>query len=81
MLFQLICSDLSCAFSLLDPADYILWNAQIYATQGSMARCRVPDVMTLYEKCMKNMYKRNRCDDVTLSKLKLLDAFQTLFSH
>ncbi|XP_055318177.1 nuclear exosome regulator NRDE2 isoform X2 [Sitodiplosis mosellana] len=49
-----------------DPANYILWNAQIMATQGSMARCRVPDVMTLYEKCMKNMYKRNRCDDLTL---------------
>lgn len=38
------------------------------ATQGSMARCRVPDVLQLYEKCMKNMYKWNRCDDVTLSK-------------
>lgn len=52
----------------IDPANYILWNAQIMATQGSMARCRVPDVMTLYEKCMKNMYKRNRNDEVTLSE-------------
>lgn len=51
-----------------DPANYILWNAQIMATQGSMARCTVPDVMQLYEKCMKNMYKRNRNDDVTLSE-------------
>lgn len=41
------------------------------ATQGSMARCKVPDVMELYEKCMKNMYKRNRRDDVTLSKYSL----------
>lgn len=54
--------------SVVDPANYILWNAQIMATQGSMARCRVPDVMTLYEKCMKNMYKRNRNDEVTLSE-------------
>lgn len=53
---------------ILDPANYILWNAQIMATQGSMARCTVPDVMALYEKCMKNMYKRNRCDEVTLSE-------------
>lgn len=49
-----------------------MWNAQIMATQGSMARCKVPDVMTLYEKCMKNMYKRNRCDEVTLSELECL---------
>lgn len=54
--------------SAADPANYILWNAQLMATQGSMARCRVPDVLSLYEKCMKNMYRRNRCDEVTLSE-------------
>lgn len=55
-------------FKYLDSANYLLWNAQIMATQGSMARCRIPDVLELYEKCMKNMYKRNRCDEVTLSE-------------
>lgn len=52
-----------------DSSNYTLWNAQIMATQGSMARCRVPDVMALYEKCMNKMYKRiNRSDEVTLSE-------------
>lgn len=51
-----------------DPTNYILWNAQILATQGSMARCVVPDVLKLYEKCMKSMYNKNRYDEVMLSK-------------
>lgn len=59
---------LNFSLAISDPANYILWNAQIMATQGSMARCRVPDVLALYETCMKNMYKRNRCDEVTLSE-------------
>lgn len=50
------------------------------ATQGSMARCNVPDVLNLYENCMKNMYKRNRNDDVTLSKSTALDPSQNLNS-
>lgn len=45
------------------------------ATQGSMARCNVPDVLNLYETCMKNMYKRNRNDDVTMSKSNLPLSF------
>lgn len=64
----------------VDPANYVLWNAQIYATQGSMARCIVPDVMSLYEKCMQNMYKRNRCDDVTLRKFKILLCMGFIFT-
>lgn len=52
-----------------DPTNYILWNAQILATQGSMARCNLPDVLKLYEKCMKSMYNKNRYDEVMLSKL------------
>ncbi|KAG4079354.1 hypothetical protein HA402_008046 [Bradysia odoriphaga] len=51
-----------------DLTNYTLWNAQILATQGSMARCNVADVLKLYEQCMKNMYNRNRYDEVMLSK-------------
>lgn len=50
-----------------DATNYTLWNAQILATQGSMARCIVPDVLKLYEQCMKHMYKRNRYDAIMLS--------------
>lgn len=51
-----------------DPANYSLWNAQLMTSQSSMARCNVPDMLNLYEKCMKNMYKWNRRDEITLSK-------------
>lgn len=51
-----------------NPTNYTLWNAQIMASQGSMARCLVPDVLKLYEQCMKHMYNRNRYDEVMLSK-------------
>lgn len=51
-----------------DPANYTLWLAQIMASQGSMARCSVPDVLKLYERCMKQMYGRNRYDEVMLSE-------------
>lgn len=61
-----------------DPANYTLWNAQIKATQSSMARCKVPDVMALYEKCMKSMYKRNRCNEVTLSESDFFKVFQNV---
>lgn len=49
------------------------------ATQGSMARCKIPDVLELYEKCMKNMYKRNRCDEVTLSEFFFVNGFSNSF--
>lgn len=55
---------------LTDPTNYILWNSQILATQGSMARCIVPDVLKLYERCMKSMYNKNRYDEVMLSKIR-----------
>lgn len=51
-----------------DPTNYTLWNAQVLATQGSMARCLIPDVLKLYEQCMKHMYNRTRYDKVMLSK-------------
>lgn len=39
-----------------DPYSYILWTAQIMTTQGSMARCIVPDVLRIYERCMRKMH-------------------------
>lgn len=59
--------------SISDLTNYTLWNAQILATQGSMARCIIPDVLKLYEQCMKNMYNKNRYDEVMLSEY-LLEA-------
>lgn len=50
-----------------DATNYTLWHAQILATQGSMARCVVPDVLKLYEQCMKHMFNRSRYDAVMLS--------------
>lgn len=63
-------------FHISDSANYILWNAQIMATQGSMARCMVAEVLKLYKSCMKNMYKRNRIDEITLSNLHLNFSFK-----
>ncbi|KAL5289275.1 NRDE2 family protein [Megaselia abdita] len=52
-----------------DPTSFFLWNAQIMTSQCSMARCLVPEILKLYEKCMKEMYKRNKKDDETMLKL------------
>lgn len=51
-----------------DPTSYILWEALINATQGSMARCVVPDVLKLYERCMQTMFNKLGDDRITLSK-------------
>lgn len=51
-----------------DPTNYILWRGLIMATQGSMARCIVPDVMKLYERAMQQNYRRKRCDQTMLSE-------------
>lgn len=37
-----------------------------------MARCIIPNVLKLYEQCMKNMYNKNRYDDVMLSKYSFI---------
>lgn len=50
-----------------DPTNYVLWRGLIRASQGSMARCNVPDVLKLYERAMQQMYRRRRCDDTMLS--------------
>lgn len=60
-----------------DPYSYILWIAQIFATQCSMARCIVPDVLKIYERCMQKMYnslkvqasETNHDDDNVMLKL------------
>lgn len=51
-----------------DPTNYVLWRGLIRASQGSMARCNVPDVLKLYERAMQQMYRRRRCDDTMLSE-------------
>uniref|UniRef100_A0A0A1XLS6 UPF0614 protein C14orf102 homolog n=1 Tax=Zeugodacus cucurbitae TaxID=28588 RepID=A0A0A1XLS6_ZEUCU len=43
-----------------DPYNYTLWTAQIMTTQGSMARCIVPDVLRIYERCMRKMHRSQR---------------------
>lgn len=52
-----------------NPTNFFLWNAQIMTSQCSMARCLIPDILKLYEKCMKEMYKWNKRDDETMLKL------------
>ncbi|XP_053948205.1 nuclear exosome regulator NRDE2 [Anastrepha ludens] len=43
-----------------DPYNYTLWTAQIMTTQGSMARCIVPDVLHIYERCMSKMHRAHQ---------------------
>ncbi|XP_004527132.1 protein NRDE2 homolog [Ceratitis capitata] len=53
-----------------DPHSYTLWTAQIMTTQGSMARCIVPDVLRIYERCMSKMHRAqqiNKSDAATNS--------------
>lgn len=51
-----------------DPTNYVLWRGLIMATQGSMARCLVPDVLKLYERAMQQIYRRQKCDDTMMSE-------------
>lgn len=39
-----------------------------------MARCIIPNVLKIYEQCMKNMYNKNRYDEVMLSKCLFLTS-------
>lgn len=43
-----------------DPYSLPLWQAQIMCTQGTMARCNVPDVLRIYERCMKKMFHNQK---------------------
>ncbi|KAL9911004.1 nuclear exosome regulator NRDE2 [Glossina fuscipes fuscipes] len=47
-----------------DPYRLTLWEAQIMTTQGTMARCTVPDVLRLYQRCMKKMYAAQRPEEL-----------------
>lgn len=54
-----------------EPYEYTLWIALIMTTQGTMARCNVPDVLSLYEQCMRRMHlgpkhQRVQTDEVML---------------
>ncbi|XP_064555471.1 nuclear exosome regulator NRDE2 [Drosophila montana] len=53
------------------PYEYTLWTALIMTTQGTMARCNVPDVLHIYEQCMRRMHlgpkdKRQHTDELML---------------
>uniref|UniRef100_T1GFQ0 Uncharacterized protein n=1 Tax=Megaselia scalaris TaxID=36166 RepID=T1GFQ0_MEGSC len=52
-----------------NPTNYFLWNAYIMTSQCSMARCLVPDILKLYEKSMRELYKRSKSDDQTMLKM------------
>ncbi|KAH8420335.1 hypothetical protein KR009_009248 [Drosophila setifemur] len=39
-----------------NPFEYTLWTALIMATQGTMARCNVPDVLRIFEESMRRMH-------------------------
>lgn len=58
-----------------DPTNYVLWRGLILATQGSMARCIVPDVMQLYERAMQQNYRKRRCDQTMLSECGIILIF------
>lgn len=53
------------------PYEYTLWTALIMTTQGTMARCNVPDVLHIYEQCMRRMHldskdKHHHTDELML---------------
>ncbi|KAH8304711.1 hypothetical protein KR044_005891, partial [Drosophila immigrans] len=52
------------------PHEYTLWTALIMTTQGTMARCNVPDVLGIYKECMQRMH-RDRSDQTDALMLKL----------
>ncbi|XP_073844060.1 nuclear exosome regulator NRDE2 [Musca autumnalis] len=59
-----------------DPHSLILWQAQIMCTQGTMARCTVPDVLRIYERCMKKMF-HNPKSQVVASDDVMMHLFYT----
>ncbi|XP_036341492.1 LOW QUALITY PROTEIN: nuclear exosome regulator NRDE2-like [Rhagoletis pomonella] len=50
-----------------DLYSYTLWTAQIMTTQGSMARCIVPDVLRIYERCMSKMHHAKQMSTQSLA--------------
>ncbi|XP_034118169.1 nuclear exosome regulator NRDE2 [Drosophila albomicans] len=45
------------------PQEYTLWTALIMTTQGTMARCNVPDVLAIYSKCMERLFRERDHDE------------------
>ncbi|XP_014085988.2 nuclear exosome regulator NRDE2 [Bactrocera oleae] len=56
-----------------DPYSYTLWTAQIMTTQGSMARCIVPDVLRIYERCMRKMHRAQQISTPVVSDISNAD--------
>ncbi|KAH8391426.1 hypothetical protein KR200_003122 [Drosophila serrata] len=54
------------------PFVYTLWSSLIMATQGTMARCNVPDVLRIYENSMRRMHLGH-----TDTSSRLLDTVDT----
>ncbi|KAH8266940.1 hypothetical protein KR026_011421, partial [Drosophila bipectinata] len=55
-----------------NPYQYTLWTSLIMATQGTMARCFVPDVLRIYEESMRRMQLGHT--DATTQKLDSVDT-------
>ncbi|XP_017962982.1 protein NRDE2 homolog [Drosophila navojoa] len=62
------------------PYEFILWKALIMTTQGSMARCTVPDVLLTYELCMERM-QRKHLDKRPLSPRQSDELMMKLFHN
>ncbi|XP_005190091.2 nuclear exosome regulator NRDE2 [Musca domestica] len=58
-----------------DPHSLILWQAQIMCTQGTMARCTVPDVLRIYERCLKKMFHSPKSQQITASDQVMMQLF------
>ncbi|XP_065360890.1 nuclear exosome regulator NRDE2 [Calliphora vicina] len=59
-----------------DPYSLILWQALIMCTQGTMARCTVPEVLCIYERCMKKMFHNHKQTATTqVSDAVMLELF------
>ncbi|KAH8289286.1 hypothetical protein KR054_003003 [Drosophila jambulina] len=55
------------------PFVYSLWSSLIMATQGTMARCNVPDVLRIYEDSMRRMHLGHTSDPAS----RQLDTLDT----
>lgn len=59
-----------------DSYSLTLWQALIMCTQGTMARCTVPDVLQIYERCMKKMFhNRKQSASIEVNDEVMLELF------
>ncbi|XP_055593476.1 nuclear exosome regulator NRDE2 [Uranotaenia lowii] len=58
-----------------DNANILLWNALINNKQCSMAQCIVPDVLKMYEKSTRALFRARRSDEVMLRLFKKCAIF------